>query len=299
MVKTYTRSRKLVLWCSIQFISVTFSLKFHGLEHMVSEGSRCPMLHAKHRHQAQGLPLTFHPPLDHYTVLTGLPPTQPAMAEPGTTMIPPAFSLRKDDLVTLLIGPEEEEFIVHESCITRNSDFFKAAMRKEWIEGQARIIRLPEETRIESFVIYLNFAYHEQLPSRGIMAFVDDVPLREGYIRLAEIYVIGERMLDKLVRNAVTQELLRLTTLESPNGSRTFLGSSNIAMLYNGTSTGSPMRRMIVDFYATYGSADWPYKSQHHEFLEDLAKRLQEQILAQEEVRDFRTRELVAEDYFV
>ena len=57
------------------------------------------------------------------------------MAEAGETMTAPALSLRKGDFVTLLVGPDEEEFAVHESCITRNSDFFKAAMSKEWAEG--------------------------------------------------------------------------------------------------------------------------------------------------------------------
>jgi hypothetical protein len=61
------------------------------------------------------------------------------MAEPGTTMEPPVLSLQEDDLVTLLVGPGEHKFVVHESCITRSSDFFKAAMKKEWTEG-ARLV---------------------------------------------------------------------------------------------------------------------------------------------------------------
>lgn len=49
-------------------------------------------------------------------------------------MAEPVFSLRKEDLVTLLVGPHEEEFAIHESCITRNSDFFRAALKRE-VEG--------------------------------------------------------------------------------------------------------------------------------------------------------------------
>lgn len=57
------------------------------------------------------------------------------MANPVRPMATPAVSLREDDLVTLLVGPDEEKFVVHESRITRNSEFSKSAMKKEWIEG--------------------------------------------------------------------------------------------------------------------------------------------------------------------
>lgn len=216
-------------------------------------------------------------------------------------MTAPALSLRKGDFVTLLVGPDEEEFAVHESCITRNSDFFKAAMRKEWAEGQTCTIKLPEETCIESFANYLNFAYHEKLPTEEITIISNEgfkcteVP----YEVLGKIYVIGERMLDESVRNAVVREFIRLTTMKAPDESRRFPGESTITIIYDGTSTGSPMRRVMVDFYATLGIMTWPYKGQHPEFLEDLVEDLQRKIIGQKAIRDFRGRELVAEDYLV
>lgn len=95
------------------------------------------------------------------------------MATPGTIMATSTFSLREDDLVTLLVGPEEHKLLVHKSCITRNSDFFKTAMKKEWTEGQSRIVKSPEEINIERFVNYLNFAYHEKLLTEGIKTVAD------------------------------------------------------------------------------------------------------------------------------
>jgi hypothetical protein len=221
------------------------------------------------------------------------------MAEPGTAMEPPVFSLQKDDLVTLCLGPEEKEFAVHESCITRNSEFFKAALKREWSEGQTRIINLPEETCIESFVNYLNFGYHEKLPTTGITMRVHGCFPGDPYGELSRIYVVGERMLDKTVQNAIVKEFARLATIESATGGRRYPGKECITRIYEGTTRESPMRRMMVDFYATHGNTKWPYKGQHPEFVEDLAEKLQEKIMTQKEVRDFRGRDLIAEDYFV
>lgn len=223
------------------------------------------------------------------------------MVEAGETMAAPAFSLRKEDVVILLVGPDEEEFTVHESCITRNSDFFKAAMRREWAEGQTRTIKLPEETCIESFVNYLNFSYREKLPTENFTIITNEGFKRTGdpYQVLGKIFVIGERMLDKSVQNAVAREFLRLAKIKSPNDMRRFPGESTITMIYEGTSTGSPMRRMMVAFYVTLGIMTWPYKGQHPEFLGELVEELQRKIIGQKAIRDFRVRQLVAEDYLV
>lgn len=53
-------------------------------------------------------------------------------------------SFDKTDLVTLLVGPNEHEIAVYGIFLTRSSEFFKAALKKEWVEGQTRVIKLPE-----------------------------------------------------------------------------------------------------------------------------------------------------------
>lgn len=209
------------------------------------------------------------------------------------------FSLREDDLVTLLVGSDEHKFVVHESCLTRSSEFFKAAMKKEWVEGQTRTIKLPEEDHPEAFAHYLNFAYHKKLPTESI-----EIRSNEGfsggtYSELGRIYVIGERMLDKAVQNAIAREFIRLANLRSSNNKGEIPGPSCIDIIYKGTTSGSPMRHMMADFYVTQGLSTWPYHVHHHEFLGDLAQQLQTKIIGQTTVRDFRLRNLIAGDYFV
>jgi hypothetical protein len=220
------------------------------------------------------------------------------MAEPGTTMATPAFSLRDDDLVTLLVGSDEQKFVVHESCIIRNSDFFKAALKKEWAEGQTPTIKLPEENCVETLVNYLNFAYREKLPTEDIKAKADGGFTGDPFTALAKLYVIGERILDRSVQSAVIREILRLVTIKSKGkGARSYPETTSVTVTYSGTSAGSPLRRLMVDLYVKAGTGSWNY-SKHPEFLMDLWKALlEEKTLAQKTIPDFRGQVLVAEDY--
>lgn len=168
------------------------------------------------------------------------------MAETKATPAEPLFSFRKDDLVTILVGPGEEEFAVHEHVVTRSSEFFKAAMKKEWTEGQARIIKLPEETHVQNFIHYLNFTYREQLHTEHIKAgdaYGPGCPMSD----LVRLYVLDERMLDTAAQNAVISEMIRLTTIRWNDGQRRFPHSALVTLIYNESPTGSSMRRLMVD----------------------------------------------------
>lgn len=72
----------------------------------------CHVLQSKSEHQARNLLLTLRPRQRQHP--TEPPLTLLTMTDPGTTMAAPAFSLHKDDLVILYVGPEEKEFAVHE-----------------------------------------------------------------------------------------------------------------------------------------------------------------------------------------
>lgn len=57
-----------------------------------------------------------------------------------------AFDYNSSDLVTLVVGEEQQEMIVHGTYLVRDSEFFAAAMKKEWPEGKSRRVELPEES---------------------------------------------------------------------------------------------------------------------------------------------------------
>lgn len=224
---------------------------------------------------------------------------QPKMTEPDTTLAAPAFSFYKSDIVTLLVGPDERELVVYESCITRNSDFFRAAMKKEWAEGQTRTIKLPEEHCLETLTHYLNYAYSQKLPTDRITAVASTGFPGGTWTVLAKIYVLGESMLDQSVQNAVIKEFVRLPrlTCEANKTNKSWYPSAEaISLIYDGTTAESPARRLMVDYHVVRGYETWLGSHCHPAFLLDLAKALQKKITSLAPLT-FRSTYIAADDY--
>lgn len=76
----------------------------------------------------------------------------------------PTFSFAQEDTVILVVGPEKKSLVAHESHLNLNTDFFKTALKKEWAEGQTRIINLSEDNT-ETTNNYLTFTYGSGLPT--------------------------------------------------------------------------------------------------------------------------------------
>lgn len=209
------------------------------------------------------------------------------------------FSFDKTGLVTSLVGPNEHEIAVHGDFLTRSSEFFKAVMKKEWIEGKTRIIKLPEESCPEKLRCYLSFVYEQKLPTQS-MAAGDEVRVNKPWSTLAELYLLGERVMDTKVQHAVVKELLRLCYLKDSKGGRWFPTRGTVTRIYDDTPAGSPARRPMVDLRVSNANENWLNFDNHPEFLADRSKVLLEKVSIPAASRsfDFRMRILVAEDCF-
>ena len=60
--------------------------------------------------------------------------------------------------VKVVVGADEECFFVHSSVLRKHSEFFDTACKKEWIEGQYRVIKLPEDDS-DIFHNYVQWLY--------------------------------------------------------------------------------------------------------------------------------------------
>jgi hypothetical protein len=69
--------------------------------------------------------------------------TPPSSSSPSASSHCTKYS--HDDLVTLLVGPDEQKMVAFGHQLSKNSEFFKSALKKQWVEGQTRVIRLPDE----------------------------------------------------------------------------------------------------------------------------------------------------------
>lgn len=123
---------------------------------------------------------------------------------------------------------------------------------------------------------YLNFAYSGELLTTY---FTDPTlsgrPDRES-CRLAKLYVLGKRLLDDVVHNAVVRELFRISDLTD-----TVPGRAVINILYEGTPEGDHARHFVVDLWVDWASSldlDSLDDNFDQAFTSDLARALFQKV---------------------
>lgn len=99
--------------------------------------------------------------------------------------------------IEVCVGKDKVSFFVHESVLCKSSKFFDAALKKEWEEGQRRIIHLPDDDPDEVYA-YIRWLYWKKL----FVKTTDD----EGkpvLLPVVRLYVLGERLLDDSFQDCV------------------------------------------------------------------------------------------------
>jgi len=139
--------------------------------------------------------------------------------------------------------------------LTRDSDFFAAAMKKEWAEGQTRTIKLPEESP-DVAAHYLSYLYSGKLFTEDIKSVSGQtiVPCSD---LLASLYVSCERYLNRKLQSAIIAEIIRLTSMSDNEGKHWIPTEKCVATVYHGTPKGSPARRLLVDLQVASGEKAW------------------------------------------
>jgi hypothetical protein len=124
---------------------------------------------------------------------------------------------------------------------------------------------------------------------------------RAHYLLLAGLYVLGETLMDAKFQNKIIHEFLRLSKLkQGPYERRYYPNGECVNIIYQGTATDSPARRMLIDFATGEGNVAWlSFPNLDREYLLDGFKALLRKTDAQEEARDFRGVPMNAEDYVV
>jgi hypothetical protein len=176
------------------------------------------------------------------------------MAPQAAIALPQPRTFQADNTITLLVGPDEQAMVVHGDCLSRDSEFFRAALEKEWREGQSRIIRMPEETPLD-IGYYIEHLYGIELPTHKLTVDVLTGDLIQAPCRLlATLYTFGERMLDWRFCDKIIRELFRLI---HRGRSACWPGAEVVNIIYQGKTAGSPARRMMVDFAVNEGNPTW------------------------------------------
>lgn len=150
-------------------------------------------------------------------------------------------------MITVLVGPAEQQFIVHKNIICARSKFFEAACSERWLKSAKKLIALPEVLP-QVFQKYLSWAYSGELDlSWAASKDMDTLKVVDGLLyetdrmvaRGIELYLLGDRLDDIGLRNKTIRMLVSDTSkLPRP---------STAHRVWDNTPENSPIRRMIVD----------------------------------------------------
>lgn len=124
-------------------------------------------------------------------------------------------------------------FRVHENVL-RQSPFFANALKPEWVLARGgKPIDLEEENP-DTFAAYVQWLYSHQVDHQ----YPDEV-------EWAKKYVFGEKMMDREFQDDVMNAMLGtwIDKGEFP------ADVEMISTIYNGTPEGSPVRKLLVDFW--------------------------------------------------
>lgn len=137
----------------------------------------------------------------------------------------------------VLVGREEEHFVVHKSILCARSKFFKAACSAQWVEGKEKIVRL-RTMRPKPFQMYLDWAYSNSLAN-----------VESSMASLLALYIVGDFLDDIRLRNK-TMDLVVACIRNRPKTSDAKL----FEILWNNTPPTSLLRSWIVDVIVKYYS---------------------------------------------
>lgn len=171
------------------------------------------------------------------------------------SLTPPArFSGR---IVSIEVGTHDKEtFSVHEPILTANSEFFKLALDKKWKEGQELAVKLPEDDA-DTFAIYVEWLYNENITVASLS-------------RLAKMYVLGEKIQSLSFCDAILSRMV-----DAANKDFALASISTVNIIFEGTPTGSPARKLILGMWIKNGQADRLVShTPHPDFASDLLSLL-------------------------
>ncbi|KAL8948426.1 MAG: hypothetical protein Q9222_005392 [Ikaeria aurantiellina] len=161
-----------------------------------------------------------------------------------------------DKTVTIKVGPEAKEFIVHRALLCHHSSYFKAALADHWKEGQQGLIEL-KDGNPEIFGRFCLWLYWGKIMEDH--EAVTDIP----WDTLTACYLLAEMRDVPMMQNAVIDLLIRKTQATN------LLPTREQRHVWEQTTENSPLRKMIVDITVLRGDIAQTLKDENEENMYD------------------------------
>ncbi|KAK5717215.1 hypothetical protein LTR15_009104 [Elasticomyces elasticus] len=173
-----------------------------------------------------------------------------------------------NNTITVLAGETKKPFIVHSDAICRSSDFFVAACKREWQEGEERTVPLPE-IGPEIFTVYANWAYSGELEVEIVDSPDEtDFPVSAGdeaaqtkhehalwmarRSNLIALYIAADFLRDDALKSRTIEAVLNLRGKRH----KLYMLPSLISQIWQSTAPTSGLRRVLMDHFISSKGGD-------------------------------------------
>ncbi|KAK4960285.1 hypothetical protein LTR10_003179 [Elasticomyces elasticus] len=175
-------------------------------------------------------------------------------------------------LIKVLVGLTEEVFLIHRPILCSSSGYFTARLKPEWSRQSSDEVRLPDADH-SAFNIYVNWLYMRGI-TRSSLDDDDEDAQSEEWLNLADAFVLGDALVDSEFQASVL-ETLRFMSGSRQRKSFWAVATEVVAVIYDGTPTGSPIREVLLDLFLLHADgqlSDDDILALPEEFLRELEK---------------------------
>ena len=161
------------------------------------------------------------------------------------------------DFLTVVVGTAEHTFHVHQDLICNKSNFFKAAVSREWQEAESKTVYLPEH-RPAAFRIYLDTIYTpdadlldsarshaEEMVEDEEDDFRNAGNRRKPTHALAKLYILGDFLDDA----AFKMDAFKAMVCGCNNG-KLQAGKEALRIIFEQTPVDCCLQKFIADCFA-------------------------------------------------
>lgn len=171
-----------------------------------------------------------------------------------------------NDLITVLVGPSEESFTIHTAIASIKSPFFKAAAgyadnlhvsanlsvgsadtfcRRNWTEGQTKIVRLPEQDS-EVFVVYFRWIYSDAL-DMTLISEPTETAIPPSFLNLCKLWMLSNYLQDFVLCNAVVDRALQKIATHEEDRTSFTVAPSTLCYVWDNLAPDAPFRTLCLD----------------------------------------------------
>jgi hypothetical protein len=156
-------------------------------------------------------------------------------------------SAAEPKFATVLVGKDQERYVVHEHLLAHYSKFFCAALTGSFKEAVDKVIKL-EDTEPEVFEFFIHWLYYQRFPNDSTVDNTDVVSRwkHEEVEQCIYLHIFGDKFDIGKLRLDTINEVIRLVPILRASA---FPRGDAVEAAFTILPEDSPMRQLIIDYH--------------------------------------------------